>query len=183
MINIQSLQPGDIVVVRGGAFTSKLIEVGSVLRGLPSASHVAVFTHKDAAGTWWGKEGRPGGVGDVDMMGYARNTHSVSNVLQPITDLQRKQIVAIINKLNGTPYDWAAIVEDAGLAFGLRDIWQERSKNGTIPGHIVCSSLAAYAYDSAGVPAPVPTDYRHVFPADWSAFIEEQAWKFAAKAT
>lgn len=176
MIVLQELLPGDIVVVRGSSFFSKAIEVGSILRGLPSASHVAVFTHKDPSGVWWGKEGRPGGVGDVDMMSYARNDRSISNTKQPMTDLQRAQIVDTIRKLNGTEYDWAAIAEDAGLAFGLKDVWKERV-NGVLPGHVVCSSLAAYAYDRAGVPAPQPADYRHVFPADWSAFIEGERWR------
>ena len=175
MIRISDLKPGDVVTIQGDSFFSKLIEVGSVLRGMPSASHVAVVTHRDPAGTLWGKEGRPGGVGDVDMMSYVRNPLSFANTEQPLTDLQRAGIVAIVNKLNGTPYDWAAIIEDAGLAFGLKDIWKEKV-NGVLPGHVVCSSLAAYAYDRNEAPAPHPADYRHVFPADWAKFIEEKGW-------
>ncbi len=176
MIDKTLLKPGMIIVVRGTSWVSKLIEVGSVLRELPSASHIAVVTHQDAASTWWGKEGRPGGVGDADLTRYIRNPRSICNFEQPLEWSQQNQVVSTVKLLNGTPYDWRAIFEDTLLGLGLKDIWKEKI-NGLVPGHVVCSSLAAYAYDKAGAKAPSPNDYRHVFPADWTAFIESRGWQ------
>ena len=49
--------------------------------------------------------------------------------------------------MNGTAYDWQAIVADAGHAFGLDIAWLPDFRTGQVPGHVVCSSLAAYAYE------------------------------------
>jgi hypothetical protein len=170
------VQPGDLLVCRNASWAAKLIQIGAVLRGVPAFNHVAVAHHTDASGTLWAIEGRPGGVGWVDAGRYIRDPFTISNVGQPKTDAQRAAVTATVEKLLTTPYDWASIVEDAGIAFGLTNIWHERV-GGTVPGHIVCSSLAAYAYDKAGLTAPTPDDYRHVTPGMWCDLIERNRWQ------
>jgi hypothetical protein len=177
-------QPGDIFAVRSPGTAGRLIRFGAALRELVTGSaepnldnHIAVVHHTDKAGTLWVLEGRPGGVGWRDAGDYLKSPWTVTNVGQPKTDAQRKQICGITEAMIGTAYDWAAIAEDGALAFGLKDIWTEKA-SGQVPAHIVCSSLAAYAYDKAGVPAPAgPGDYRHVSPADWTAFILSGRWE------
>ena len=75
----------------------------------------------------------------------------------------------------GTPYAWTAIAEDAGQAFGLKDIWARRDKKGEVPGEVVCSSLAAYAYSKAGLDHP-PGGDRNTTPGDWLSFLIERKW-------
>jgi hypothetical protein len=171
-------QPGDIFAVRSPGKAAGLIRFGAAVRELVTDqpepnldNHIAVMHHTDKAGTLWVLEGRPGGVGWREANDYLQSPWTVSNVGQPKTAAQRKQICGITESMIGTAYDWAAIAEDGALAFGLKDIWTEKA-SGPVPAHIVCSSLAAYAYGKAGVPAPPgPGDYRHVSPADWVAFI------------
>jgi hypothetical protein len=78
----------------------------------------------------------------------------------------------------GTPYDWAAIVADGGADLHLDTAWLP-VWNGTVPGHVVCSSLAAYAYGKAGLPGPAGG--RQVQPADWDTFILTRAWDSGGK--
>jgi hypothetical protein len=171
-------QPGDVLVTDGTTGTAKLIEVGAVLQGEPAASHVAVLHHADDAGVPWAIEGRPGGVGWADARAYLRGPRTVANVLQPKTQAQRAQVCALAVKLLGTPYDWlGGIAEDAFNALGLGALWAEKDPaTGLVPGHVVCSSLAAWVYDRVGLGAPKPDDWRHVEPCDWSAYISGQGW-------
>jgi hypothetical protein len=175
MVDVAKLLPGTVLVIGGGAsVTDQVIEIGAVFDGEPAAQHVAVVHHIGPHGALWGIEGRPGGVGWVDCAKYVRHPLTVANTRQPLTEDSRLKISVLMEKMLGTPYDWAAIAEDGGdmfrRKFGLEDIWHEQV-NGVLPGHIVCSSLAAYGYDRCGQPAPLPNDYRHVTPADWLKFI------------
>jgi hypothetical protein len=129
----------------------------------------------DKTKTWWGIEGRPGGVGWVDCTRYVNHPLTVSNAHQPLTDEVRYAISTTMEAMLGTPYDWDAIVEDSGRAFGLPGIWHE-TIDGKLPGHVVCSSLAAYGYCKYKQPSPRPTDYRHVTPADWEKFTIDHHW-------
>jgi hypothetical protein len=99
----------------------------------------------------------------------------VANTGQPLTDAQAAMVCGTALGLVGTPYDWQAIYEDANRDLGLPALWQEQW-TGEQPAHVVCSSLYAYVYDKAGLPAP-DGDEPHVEPADWGRFIEQQAWK------
>jgi hypothetical protein len=74
----------------------------------------------------------------------------------------------------GTPYDWDAIAADAAGAFGLRDVWGMKWTDGQVPGHVVCSSLAAYLYQHCGLACP-PGD-RTVSPADWLKLLITNHW-------
>ncbi len=167
------VRPGDVLVIAGTSGTSKLIEAGAVLEGEPAASHVAVFHHPG-----WVIEGRPGGVGWADATGYLRDPRTVTNAVQPKTGPQREQVCGLAVKLLGTPYDWAGgIAEDAMKALHLPELWASKDPaTGLVPGHVVCSSLAAWVYDRAGLAAPLTHDWQHVTPGDWAEFIIRAAW-------
>jgi hypothetical protein len=171
-------QPGDVLVIDGTTDISKLIEIGAVLAGEAAASHVAVMHHTDDAGVPWAVEGRPGGVGWADARAYLADPRTAANVLQPKTQAQRAQVCALAAKLLGTPYDWmGGIAEDAMNSLGLGALWAEKDPaTGTVPGHVVCSSLAAWVYDRCALGAPKPADWRHVTPGDWAAYITAQGW-------
>lgn len=180
MIDVTKLGPANVLVLSGSrAIALEAIEIGSVLDGEPSAYHVAVVHHKATDGVLWGIEGRPGGVGWVDCAKYISNPATIANTGQPISDENRMGISVIMEAMLGTPYDWAAIAEDGGEMFArqfhLKDIWHEKV-NDKLPGHIVCSALAAYGYLRKAQPCPQPKDYRHVTPGDWLKFINDNGY-------
>lgn len=177
MIDAKKLKPATVLVMSGSPYLpEQAIEIGAIIDGEPAAEHVAIVHHTGPAGVLWGLEGRPGGVGWVDCAKYVEHPMTIANTGQPLTDEVRMGIAVIMEAMLGTPYDWAAIIEDGGQIlprkFGLPDIWHEKV-DGKLPGHIVCSSLAAYGYDRKAQPCPSPNDYRHVTPADWAKFIIE----------
>ena len=88
---IQQLGIGDVLAVNtGNAITSELIRLGEAIEGKPNlANHVVIVHHQDAKGTWWGIEGRPGGVGYVDMARYLGTSlvkYADSNAAEPRTE-------------------------------------------------------------------------------------------------
>jgi hypothetical protein len=173
---ITGVQPGDVLCVRSPGLAGKLIRIGAEMAGQPGLdNHVAVAHHVDAHGTLWVLEGRPGGVGWRQADDYLKSPWTVANTGQPKTLVQRSAVCKTAEAMIGTAYSWEAIAADAGMAFGLKDIWAEKA-GGRLPGGIVCSSLAAFAYDRNGLPAPGPADYAHVTPADWVAFILEHGY-------
>lgn len=170
-------KPGDILAVRSSGFAGKMIRLGAALRDTPNLdNHIAVVHHLDGNGTLWCLEGRPGGVGWRDAKAYMASRWTLSNADQPKTEAQRQAVCKTAEAMIGTAYDWAAIAEDAGQALGLKRIWAEKA-GGQVPGHVVCSSLAAYAYDRNGLAAPLPMDFRHVTPADWDQWILMRGWE------
>lgn len=172
-----TVQPGDVLAVRSGSFAAAAIRLGAALLGRPNlSSHIAVVHHTDAHGTIWTLEGRPGGVGWRDAKAYLESPWTLTNAAQPKTAAQRERVCDTMLAMIGTQYSWQTIAEDAAIAFGLKDIWAEKV-NGKPPGEIVCSSLAAYAYDKAGLAAPSPADYAHVTPGDWDQLILENRWQ------
>jgi hypothetical protein len=176
-------QPGDILAVRGGGTTGKLIRLGAALRGQPNLNaHIALMHHTDTHGTHWLLEGRPGGVGWRDATDYLKSPWTITNPGQPKTDAQRAAVCKTTEAMIGTAYDWEAIAADAAGAFGLDHVW-EPGWNGQVPGHVVCSSLAAYAYTKAGLGRPSQAlDGRGVTPADWTTFIFTHGYQNAPKA-
>ena len=169
---------GDVLVITGTSVTSKLIEIGEVAAGLPAASHVAGMHHWDAHGTPWGLEGRPGGVGWVDLRGYLRDSRTVTNYAQPKTPDQRKQLAALSQVLFGTDYDWAGgILADAWRDLGGKDMFTPDPATGAVPMHVVCSSFWAWVYAHLRLPGPRPGDWRTTEPGDWTAFIERAGWR------
>jgi hypothetical protein len=175
--------PGDILAVRTPDLAGRFIRFGAAVKELITGNaepnldnHIAVVHHIDKAGTTWVLEGKPGGVGWRDATSYLASPWTVTNAAQPKSVVQRARVCKTAEAMIGTPYDWQAIAADAGEAFGLKDIWAQTAAGG-VPGHIVCSSLAAYAYDLAALLAPSPADFAHVTPADWVAFITEHRYQ------
>jgi hypothetical protein len=173
---LAGLQPGDVVAVRTPpSVYGWLIRLGALLRGRPSmVDHVAIVHHIDAAGRMWGIEGRPGGVGWVDLQVYD-NRWLLSTKDQPKTDAQRQRICELAVDMLGTPYDWPAIIHDAAIAFGLDRLWRSRDFGPHAPGHVVCSSLASWLYHSVGLACPT-APVETCWPADWADFILRKDW-------
>lgn len=182
--------PGDVLCTRGTGWESALIRFGAALTGAPNlVNHVAVVSHRDAAGTLWVIEGRPGGVGYADARQYLASPWTLSNQGQPKTDAQRVAVVAVVTGMLGTPYDWSAIIADAMHAAWVDTLWTQDWHGQGPPGHVVCSALAAYAYGSVKLPCPrltsstlaaatykqtglpSPVGGRFVTPAEWAQFI------------
>lgn len=177
-------QPGDICVVRTGGFFAKMIRFGAALRGWPNLdNHVVGIHHVDDAGTVWGIEGRPGGVGWVDVARYFSGPYgkyAITNRKQPKTDKQRSELTTIMVQLLKTGYDWDAIAEDAIQDLDLPTWWHQHWGVNGVPAHVVCSSLYAWGYMKLGLAAPRQVSARNVEPANWETFIIEERWKNAA---
>lgn len=175
-MNLQAiLKPGDVLAVRGYGLAAELIRVGEELAGKPGLdNHVAVMHHWQG-GVPWGLEGKPGGVGWADLRGYAASPYTVNNCGQPgRTDAVRAQLAAEAQHMLGTQYDWEAIADDTLRAFRMDDLFSS-TVNGTVPGHVVCSSFAAFLYRLYGWDHPNVPD-RDCEPADWTAFAIEHGW-------
>jgi hypothetical protein len=166
-----------VLVVRTSGFRADMIRFGAALIGASDLeNHVAVLDHftpnpgDDQYGTWWAVEGRPGGVGWVDAAAYLNSPWTLSNQGQEMTQDQRNDITKTMRGLLGVPYDWTAIAEDGIRDLHLPDVWAEKW-HGVAPGHVVCSSAAAWAYIMNGAAYPQEVDMPHVQPADWADFI------------
>jgi cell wall-associated NlpC family hydrolase len=173
-----TVAPGDLLLTRDSRWWARLIRAGAGLRDQPDSwNHVIVASHTDEAGTFWGVEGRPGGVGWVDLAPWLVDRWTLTNADQPKTEAQRAQVVAVAQGMLGTPYDWAGIVQDAMIAVDAPQLWRLRDFDGRTPAHVVCSSLAAWTYNKAGLPRPPVPRARDVTPADWAAFILTRGWE------
>lgn len=176
-MNATSLQPADVVVVRGGGLAGEMIRLGAALAGKPNLSgHVAIMHHYDSAGVPWGLEGRPGGVGWADMRPYIASHWTMNNAGQPgRTDAARQHVAENARALLGTAYDWAAIGGD-----GLRDLhiylWNLKFPHEGAPGHVVCSSYAAWLYEEEGWDHPGLGEERYCQPGDWDAWTIEHGY-------
>lgn len=171
MIALQSvLKPGDVLAVHGDGWAAEAIRLGQALGDKPNIdNHIAVMHHW-AGDVPWGLEGKPGGVGWTDLRGYTASGWTLNNCAQPgRTDAVRAQVAADAEKMLGTAYDWQAIADDTLRAFRMPDLFG-KTIDGTVPGHVVCSSFAAFLYERAGWAHPVVPD-RDCEPADWVSFI------------
>lgn len=182
-------RPGDVLAVWTGAgWAEAAIRIGSVLEGKPAvANHVVIVTHLDQAGRWMGIEGRPGGVGPVDCTPFLSDTRTRSNTKQPRADDggQTGSFLASAAKSLGLGYDWVGIAADALDGLHLHDLsavidrlWRWPSDHNLLPGHVVCSSLAAALYDlpAIGWAHPDLGDERHCDPGDWWDWSDTQGW-------
>jgi hypothetical protein len=173
---------GDVLVVRTSGPGARLIRLGERIQGKPDLdNHVAVVYNVGPGGIL-AIEGRPGGVGWVDAAKYLSSPWTVTNSGQPKTETQRRMVCAAMREmaLRKTPYDWWAIADDTESALRIPDVFREPTDWGQFPGHVVCSSVAAWAYDQAGLLRPDPGDCPHVEPADWDSFISSRGWLTAA---
>lgn len=174
-VTIQELKPGDVLAVRTPGIPGELIRIGEEMSGKPGLeSHIAMMHHW-LDGVPWGLEGRPGGVGWADLRGYLASPFTVSNAGQPgRDDAGRSAVASEALHLIGSAYDWAAVADDTLRAFGMADLFG-RTLDGTVPGHLVCSSYAAFLYGRAGWDHPAVPD-RDCEPADWLDFIMEHGY-------
>jgi hypothetical protein len=181
--------PGDILAVwTGHSLVQDLIGVGEALQGRPAiANHVIVVTHQDQAGRWMGIGGRAGGVGPVDCTPLLSDPRTMSNHGQPRPDDhgQLTSFLASTARSLGISCDWAGIAEDTLGAFHVEDLsqvishlWRWPSAHNLLPGHVVCSSLAAmlYGLPSVGWAHPDLGRERVCEPADWWAWSEARSW-------
>lgn len=170
--------PGMVLAVHTAGMFAEGIRMGSVLIDETSAqNHILVLHHQDTVtGRWWGIEGRPGGVGWRDASDYLSNVATVSNQHQPLDTGQQALVCSTMQQTLGTPYDWDAIMQDAARDLHLPETWAGTHENwnnvrGSVPAHVVCSSVAAWAYRQASAEYPRQVDLRHTQPADWVQFI------------
>ena len=179
--------PGDVIAVWTGNSTwQNLIRVGEALRGLPAvANHVIVLTHKDRLGRWVGIQGQPGGVGLCDAQSLLSSSLTRSNHAQPrdCSQGQDKVFLAACAKSLGVQYDWVGIAEDTltglhvpDLAAAIDPLWRWPAKKGLMPGHVVCSSLAAALYSEVGWKHPDLGSERRCEPADWWKWNDQGGW-------
>lgn len=173
------VQPGDVLVVRTPpTIFGWLIRFGAALRGRPNLDdHVVIAHHLDDAGVLWGIEGRPGGVGWVDVAVYS-GPYVFSNADQTKTQAQRAEVCELAKAALGTPYDWVAILDDAADTLGLGELWPCRDYGSQPPGHVVCSSLAAWIYGRVGLDHPAGAA-RWSTPSDWTDWILRRGWQVA----
>lgn len=168
---ITGVSPGDVLAVRTGGFDSWWIRFGASVKGLPNLeNHIAVLHHQDPGGIWWAIEGRPGGVGWVNAAEYLNSPWTVTNRNQEKDGTARSTVCAIIEALLHTPYDWPAIAADAMTDLHLPTLWTESWGGTEPPGHVVCSSLASWAYRRARLSYP-QLNVTITQPGDWTQFI------------
>jgi hypothetical protein len=179
---------GDVCAVwTGSGFAANMIRVAAALEGKPGvANHVVILTHQDPMGRWIGIEGRPGGVGLVDCDRYLIDPRTRSNHHQPRDPAALPGFLASCVKSLGLRYDWAGIARDGLDAIHCEDIsrlidplWRWGDPKGPLPGGVVCSSLAALRYRSAGWAGPAlgPSGDRAVTPADWYDWSDRRLWE------
>jgi hypothetical protein len=181
--------PGDVLAVwTGQDVVADVIRVGEALDGKPAvANHVVIVTHQDQLGRWMGIQGQPGGVGLADCTPYLSDVRTMSNHSEPRPDDngQLTTFLASAAKSLGIAYDWVGIAEDTLDALHATDlsalidpIWRWPSDHNLLPGHVVCSSLAAMLYDlpSVGWAHPDLGTERTCEPADWWRWSEASSW-------
>jgi hypothetical protein len=185
------VEPGVILAVwSSNSFFGTVIRLGAVLRGRPGvANHVIVVTHQDQAGRWMGIEGRPGGVGPVDCTPFLADSRTRGNHAQPRPNDagQLEVFLASCAASLGIDYDWVGIGQDTARSIGLHNLakaidplWRWGGNDKELPGHVVCSSLAAMLYKLTGWASPEPGAERQTTPAQWWDWADRQLWKAAS---
>ena len=172
---------GDVLAVKSDGIGSLLTRLGAALEDKPNVSnHIAVVHHKDSQGRWWVIQGQPGGVGYAQAGVLLSSSHTLNNAGQPgRTDADRAALAKMAEAMLGTPYDWQTIANEAIRAFAPRakSIWNQDWKGtGLAPGHVICSSFAAWLYKSIGWHYPTQCDVRDIEPADWDEFVLENEY-------
>lgn len=176
MVNV-----GDVLVTREGPwYASAAIRLGAKLTGRPSfCNHAIVVHHQDEQGVMWGLEGRPGGVGWRDLSEPLKWPMTNANNQQSKTQEQRLLIATAVEGLLARPYDWDAIKAHVVEALRLWDPYGPVEwTDDEAPGHVVCSSLADWAYEQVGLPNPGGSKVtRMTTPGDWDEFMMKEGWK------
>jgi hypothetical protein len=172
---------GDVVVTREGhPLISSLIRLGAWLTGRPpTVNHVIVVHHQDPlTGRWVGIEGRPSGTGWCDVQSRLDDRWTNANTGQPKTEAQRFLVARAAEALITTAYDWAAIGDAISAAARFRVYAAAEWPEDAVPGAVVCSSFADWAYERVGLPNPGgAARTRLTVPGDWDRFITDRRWK------
>jgi hypothetical protein len=169
--------PGDVILTRSKSRFGWLIRLGAAFSDRPNIhNHVIVAHHTDEAGTLWGIEGRPGGVGWVDCRPVLHSKWTMTNAEQPKTAAQRQGVCDLMVAMLGTPYDWAGIKADAMAAIGAQSLWGQNWHGQGPPGQIVCSALADWGYEHNDLASPGRVGSRRVEPSDWTQFLMLRGW-------
>ena len=166
------LKPADLLIVRTSGFWAEVIRFGEHMQDQPDGqNHVAVMHHWDGD-VPWGLEGRPGGVGWVNLRGYLKLDATVNNCGQPGRDDQARAWVADkARAMIGTKYDWEAIADDTLRAFRMPELWARNFTGDKAEGAVICSSYAEFLYAARNWDHPLTSDDRDTEPADWTRFI------------
>jgi hypothetical protein len=166
---------GDVIVTREGPWIiSAAIRLGAKLMGLPAyCNHVIIVHHRDPiTGRWVGIEGRPSGTGWCDVESRLTDPLTNANAAQYKTEAQRFLIARAAESLIGTAYDWGAIGEAAREATRLRVLAAAEWPDDAVPGSVICSSLADWAYEKVGLDNPGGKAMtRFTTPGHWDAFM------------
>lgn len=173
---MEPVQPGDILAVRTSpSIWGCLIRLGAALRGRPPLDdHIVIVT--DVSGdVVQGIEGRPSGVGRVDCGKYD-GPYVYTNAQQVKTPNQRIEIARLATAMIGTPYDWIAIADDTLQALHLERKRVDDDYGTAAPGHVVCSSLAAWIYHQVGLEHP-QGPARWCTPGDWTDWMLANGWR------
>lgn len=166
---------GDVIVTREGPWIiSFAIRLGARLMGLPAfVNHVIIVHHQDpVTGRWVGIEGRPSGTGWVDIGTRLNQPLTNANTAQYKTEDQRYLVARAAESLIDTSYDWVAIAEAAREATRLRGLAAAEWPDNAVPGSVICSSLADWAYEKVGLDNPGGSKMtRFTTPGHWDAFM------------
>lgn len=180
------VSPGDVLAVNTSGFWNHVVRFGEWLQGRSSlAGHVVIVISQDQTGRWMGIQGQPGGVGPCDVTPYLSRSSTRANHAQPRPDDngQLASFLASCAKSLGISYDWVGIAEDTLNIIGLHDLsedidwlWRWPTKTNLLPGHVVCSSIAARLYEVVGWAHPDMGTERVCEPADWWQWSDKQQW-------
>jgi hypothetical protein len=180
--------PADVLAVPGGGTAGWLIRIGEIIAGKPSpAGHVVIVTHQDVKGRWIGIQGQPGGVSLCDCTPFLSDSRTRTNHAQPRPDVNgNRQLTFLAGAVKslGISYDWAGIAEDVSkviapnLSAEIDGLWRWPSDRNLLPGHVVCSSLAAMLYDLPAVDWGHPDlgTERVCLPSDWYTWNDKKLW-------
>lgn len=172
------MTPGNVVFRRGlppaGVYgcvkTPGLVSL--LIRAVTRSWANHVFIVIDDNGTL--AEAEPGGVRIRDISEYAGCLIEY-NTGEPMTDLQRIQVVEFAGGLRGEAYNWTADGADGLAALGLK--WRILGRFAQARRSVMCSELAAEAGRAAGLDWLCgQSDPAQVTPAMLARRIDQNAW-------
>lgn len=180
----KTIDVGDVIVTREGPWlVSNAIRLGARMLGTPAfVNHTIIVHHMDDSGTWWGIEGRPGGVGWIDIRSRLDMPLTNANNSQTKTESDRYLIATAAEQLLGMAYDWKGIAADTAEAFHMfTRLWRKAVEWGEdeVPAHVVCSSFADWAYEQVRLTNPGGyARTRMTTPGDWDKFMmdNQRVW-------
>lgn len=175
--SMADLRPGDILVISDRKWTSFFVKLQAFLKNESAQhNHIAIVHHTDEAGTIWAIEGRPSGTGWADAESYLKSPFTKTNAIvqKNRSDEERAEVAKILEGMIGTPYDWSAIIELGMDAINADRLWKAKEwGENEIPTHVICSSLADWAYQRVGWASPSKVGSRYTTPAHWYEFISQ----------